>query len=84
VRSPRLARRCRHRSVPRLKLRAARIENGYDQRLLASRIDREQPYVSDLELGRRDPSPEEVKRLTRILGTAAEELFPDLTHKREV
>jgi len=59
-------------------LRELRLSLGYKQEQLARTARLTQPELSQIELGRRDPSPQTAERIARILGTSTKELFPEL------
>ena len=56
------------------RIRELREENDLTLRELAARIDVTASFISDIELGRRDPSDERIRQLAKILGTTVEDL----------
>ncbi len=59
------------------KLREIREAMGLNQRELAEKSHTPQSTISELERGVRRPWLKVAKRLSKILGTPIEELFPD-------
>ena len=49
------------------KLRAARIKRGLSLREVARRAKLSAPFISDIELGRRNPSPASMGRIVSAL-----------------
>ncbi|MEZ2661262.1 helix-turn-helix domain-containing protein [Aneurinibacillus aneurinilyticus] len=61
--------------VHQQQLSAKRIKKGFSQRKLAKQINRAVSYISQLESGKRNPSPESAKEICDVLETEFEELF---------
>lgn len=61
-----------------LDLRLARRKAGYTQGDIAHLLARHQSRVSDLELGRRQPTLDEIVALSLIYGRSFESLFAEL------
>lgn len=57
------------------RLREAREAKGWTQGELADKLEVAQPFVSQLENGRRRPTPALMKRITTSLGVSREELL---------
>jgi transcriptional regulator with XRE-family HTH domain len=56
------------------RIRARRLELAITLRELARRVGVSAPYLTDLEAGRRHPSPEVLGRMAEALGLPASEL----------
>ena len=56
------------------RIRELREKNDLTLRELAAKIDVTASFISDIELGRRDPSDERIRQLAQILGTTLEDL----------
>lgn len=59
------------------RLREAREARGWTQGELADKLGVAQPFVSQLENGRRRPTPALLKRITTTLGISREELLAE-------
>ncbi|CAI8875980.1 Helix-turn-helix transcriptional regulator [Brevibacillus sp. IT-7CA2] len=61
-----------------------RIKKGYSQRGLAREINRAVSYISQLESGNRNPSPQVAKEICDALDAQFEDIFfIESVHKRE-
>jgi transcriptional regulator with XRE-family HTH domain len=56
------------------RIRARRVELGITLREFGRRVEVSAPYLTDLEAGRRHPSPEVLARIAGALGLQAVEL----------
>ena len=56
------------------RIRELREENDLSLRELAVKIDVSASFISDIELGRRNPSDQRIRQLARHLGTTLEDL----------
>ena len=56
------------------RIRELREENDLTLRELAAKLNVSASFVSDIELGRRDPSEERIRQLAQILGTTRDDL----------
>ena len=56
------------------RIRELREENDLTLRELAAKINVSASFISDIELGRRNPSDERIRQLARLLGTTLEDL----------
>jgi transcriptional regulator with XRE-family HTH domain len=56
------------------RIRARRLELGITLRELGRRVEVSAPYLTDLEAGRRHPSPEVLQRIAAALELPASEL----------
>lgn len=56
------------------RIRELREERDLTLRDVAAELDVSASFISDIELGRRDPSDERIRQLARILGTTQDEL----------
>ncbi|AZR72495.1 hypothetical protein BBF96_03320 [Anoxybacter fermentans] len=63
--------------VPRKRLREIR-QTKYTLEEFAKLVHSSPTHLSDIENGKRDPSPELASAICRILGRSFSELFPDL------
>jgi putative transcriptional regulator len=64
-------------SAPRQRLKAAREAERYSQRLLAETVGINKSTMTNIELGRQDPTVGIALRIARVLGTTVEDLFSD-------
>jgi transcriptional regulator with XRE-family HTH domain len=56
------------------RIRDLREQRDFSVRELAKKIDVSAPFLSDVELGRRHPSSEVLKKIANYLGTKIEDL----------
>lgn len=56
------------------RIRELREQRDFSVRELAKKIDVSAPFLSDVELGRRHPSNEVLKKIANYLGTTVEDL----------
>lgn len=56
------------------RIRELREENDLTLRELAAKLDVTASFISDIELGRRDPSDKRIRQLAQVLGTTLEDL----------
>lgn len=56
------------------RMRELRLERNLSLRKLAARIDKSAPFISDIELGRRFPSPEVLADIAQALDVDEEDL----------
>ena len=57
------------------RIKELREHNDYSIRELASKINITPPFLSDIELGRRNPSEEKLRALAKALKTTYEDLL---------
>lgn len=68
-----------------MRLKVLRIQNGITQKQLAGSVGISQPYLSELERGRKDnPSVALLKRLASVLGVNMYRLFEENSTEPEV
>jgi len=56
------------------RLRAARVSRGFSLRRLAAMVGLSPSYLSEVESGKKDPSPDVLLRLSLVLGLQAEQM----------
>ena len=56
------------------RIRALRVEKSLSLREFAKRLNLSAPFVSDIELGRRDPSEDVLERMAEAFGIPPKEL----------
>jgi len=58
-------------------LRSVREESGLNQRELAEKVHMPQSLICDLELGKRKPWPNAIKKISAVLGVSGAYIFPN-------
>jgi len=61
-----------------MNLRLARVKQRKSQYVLSFETGIPQSTLSLIEMGFRQPKPEEIKKITKALDSTANELFPNL------
>lgn len=56
------------------RIRELREQNDLSLRELAAKVGVTASFISDIELGRRNPSDERIRQLARLLGTSLDDL----------